>query len=248
MSTGRRLGVEHDPSICSWTGSTSSPSSSAGGCPSARSITPSISCGRARSSEASSCTNDPSRQYSDLFPLDEAEVDRRAETRPVHGVDESLTIDVDILGEPVLLGARRQQDLEELAVPDGHRHVEVRHVVERVATVVDLEVHVKGLGQVRRLHEGREATLDGDVAAKEVGRLVDEPRRKGGETARRVLGGQDGDGQMLLELDVAQEVVVREGILVPIKPQLLDGPSDAERLRVLVGPGRIEHDGEAVAD
>src|SRR5438552_7138666 len=189
----------------------------------------------------------PSAQDGDLLPLDEAEVDDGAEPGALEGVDEALLVDLDVLGEAVLLGPRRQQHLEELAVLDGHGHVEVGHVVERVAAVVDLEIHVEGLGEVRGLHEGRDAALHGHVAAEIVRGLVNEPWREGGEPARRVLGGQDRDGQVLLELDVAQQVVVGERVLVPVKAQLLDDLAHAEGLRVLVGPGRVEHDGEAVA-
>jgi hypothetical protein len=105
----------------------------------------------------------------------------------------------------------RQQHLEELAVLDGHRHVEVRDVVQRVAAVVDLEVHVEALGEMRGLDQRRDPTLDRDVPAQIVGGAGHEPGRIGREAARRVLGGEDRDVELLLELDVVVEVIVGQG-------------------------------------
>ena len=142
-----------------------------------------------------------------------------------HRVDEAVGIHLDVLGQAVLLRLRRQQHLEELAVLDGHDHVEVRDVVQRVAAVVDLEVHVEALGEMRGLDQRRDPALDRDVPAQIVGGAGHEPGRIGGEAARRVLGGEDRDVELLLELDVVVEVVVGQGVLVPVEAQLLDGPS-----------------------
>ena len=124
-------------------------------------------------------------------------------------------------------GTVGQQDLEEGGVADGGDDVEVGDVVQRVAAVVDLVVQVKRLRKVRGLHEGGDAALHRHVATQVVRGLVREPRRVGGETAGRVLGGEDGDREMLLELDVAQQIVVGQRILVPVEPQLLDGLAHA---------------------
>src|SRR5438034_9760255 len=108
-------------------------------------------------------------QDRELLALDQREVDGGTEAGAVHGVHEPLPVHLDVLREAVLLGGSGQQHLEELAVLDRQDHVEVRHVVERVAAVVDLEVHVEGLGQVRRLHQRGDAALHRHVAAQEIG-------------------------------------------------------------------------------
>jgi hypothetical protein len=77
-------------------------------------------------------------------------------------VDEAVGIHLDVLRRPYFC-APRQQHLEELAVLDGHDHVEVRDVVQRVAAVVDLEVHVEALGEMRGLDQRRDPALDRDV-------------------------------------------------------------------------------------
>src|SRR5260370_4201505 len=90
----------------------------------------------------------PSAQDGDLLPLDEAAVDDGAEPGALEGMDEALLVDLDVLGEAVLLGPRGQQHLEGLAGLDGHGHGEVGHVVERVAAWVDLHAPVTGLAAV----------------------------------------------------------------------------------------------------
>jgi len=70
----------------------------------------------------------------------------------LRGYASTARIDLDVLHEAVLLRRRGQEHLEELAVLDGHDDMEIRKVVERVAAVVDLEVHVEALGEVRGLH------------------------------------------------------------------------------------------------
>ncbi len=112
--------------------------------------------------------------------------------------------------------------------------------------MVDLEVHVEALGEVRRLHEGRDPALDGHVAAQEVGRARHQPGRVGGEAARRVLGGQDRDREVLLELHVVVQVVVGQRILVPVVPEALDGTAHPDRGRIVVGPRGVQHQREGV--
>ena len=47
----------------------------------------------------------------------------------------------------------RQQHFEILRVRDGEDHVQVRDVVERVAAVMNLEVHVERFGEMSDLDE-----------------------------------------------------------------------------------------------
>ncbi len=54
--------------------------------------------------------------------------------------------------------------------------------------------------------------------------------------------------ELLLELDVIVEIVVGQRVLVPVEAQLLDRAPHPEGHRVVVGPGRIEHHRERVAD
>ena len=112
--------------------------------------------------------------------------------------------------------------------------------------MVHLEVHVEGFGEVRGLHERRDAALHRDVAAEIVRRLCGEPRREGGEAARRVLRREDRDRQLLLQLDVVVDVIVGQRVLVPVEPQPLGRLPDPQRVRIDVRPGRVEHDREAV--
>ena len=74
------------------------------------------------------------------------------------------------LSEAVLVRAVRQQHLEVRRVANRAGEVQLRHVVERVAAVVHLVVHVEGLGEVRGLEHGGEPALHGNVAAQVVGR------------------------------------------------------------------------------
>src|SRR5690606_2459263 len=76
-----------------------------------------------------------SAQNGDLLPLDEIEIDVRAEAGLVEGMHQSVPVDLDILGEAVLLCRRREQDLEKLAVADRHGDVKVGDVVQRVAAM-----------------------------------------------------------------------------------------------------------------
>ena len=59
--------------------------------------------------------------------------------------------------------------------------------------MVDLEVHVESLGQVRGFHEGRDAAFHRHVAAQVIRRLRGEPRREEcegeGEREREAHGG-----------------------------------------------------------
>ena len=96
--------------------------------------------------------------------------------------------------------------------------------------MVDLEVHVEGFGQVRGLDQRGDAALDRHVAAQEVGRLLGDPGRVGREAAGRVLGRQDRDVELLLQLHVVVDVVLGQRVLVPVVAELLDRQPDAQRL------------------
>src|SRR3989442_14456542 len=64
------------------------------------------------------------REHSGLVARDQREVDGGAESGSRRGVDEPARIDLDVVREAVLLGSRRQQDFEELAVLEGHDQLE----------------------------------------------------------------------------------------------------------------------------
>ena len=81
-------------------------------------------------------------------------------TRPLPSTSMSCT-------SPYFCVAVRQQHLEILAVRDRHDHVQVGDVVERVAAVVHLEVHVEGLGEVGDLEQRGDAALHRHVAAQD---------------------------------------------------------------------------------
>ena len=129
-------------------------------------------------------------------------------------MDEAVAIDGDILGEPVFLHRVRQQNFEELGVPDRHDHVQIGDVVQRVATVVHLQVHVEGFGEMRGLDQGRNPAFDRDIAAQEVGGAFENPRSITIEAADREFGGEDRNIELLLELDVIVDVLVGERVLV----------------------------------
>ena len=115
--------------------------------------------------------------------------------------------------------------------------MQVGDIVQRIATVVHLQIHPEGLGQVRDLDEGRDAALDRDVAAQEIGRPLGDPRDVGIEPADRVFGGEDWDIELLLQLDVVVNVLVGERVLVPVETHLLDRSADPQRLLIAIAPG-----------
>ena len=112
-------------------------------------------------------------------------------------MDEAVGVGLDILDQTVFLRFRRQQHFEQFAVWDGHGHVQVGDVVQRVAAVVDFVVHLERLGQMRRLQDAGDAALHRHIAAQVVRRLGHQPGRVGVEAARRVLGRHDWDIQLL---------------------------------------------------
>src|SRR5207247_11025223 len=61
------------------------------------------------------------------------------------------------------------------------------------------------LGEVGGLDEGRDPALDRDVAAQEVRRALEDPRRIAVEAADWEFGGENRDVELLLELDVIVE-------------------------------------------
>ena len=119
--------------------------------------------------------------------------------------------------------------------------MQVRQVVQRVAAVVHLVVHVERLGEMRGLQHRREPAFVRDVAAQVVGGALGQPDRIGIEPARRILGRHDRNVQLLPQLHVVVDVLVGQRVLVPVIAHLLDRAADPQRLRVVVAPGRIEH-------
>src|SRR5690606_26890474 len=148
----------------------------------------------------------PLAEYLDLVAFDQGEIDLRSQSWPVEGVDETLAVDGDVVHQPVFLRPFGQQHLEELGVPGRHDDMQIGDVVERVAAVVDLDIHVEGLGQACRLGNRGDAALDGDVGAQIVGRLLHDPGGEGIEAAGRVLGRHDRDIELLPQLDVIVDV------------------------------------------
>src|SRR5262249_31570097 len=68
------------------------------------------------------------------------------------------------------------------------RDMQVGDVVERVAAVMNLEIHMEAIRQMRRLDAVGQAALDRDVAAQRVGRLHQDPRRVAVKSAETVFG------------------------------------------------------------
>src|SRR5262249_32726948 len=106
-----------------------------------------------------------SAEMSDPLALDQIEVDLRADARRFRAAREPVLADRDVAGEPILMRAVRQQYLEIRGVANGTGEVQLRVIVERVAAVVLLVIHVEGFGEMRSLEHGGEAALDRDVAA-----------------------------------------------------------------------------------
>ena len=100
--------------------------------------------------------------------------------------------------KPCFWRSVRQQHLEVLAVRNRHQEMQVGYVVQRVAAVVHLVVHVEAFCQMGGLQTGREAALQCHIAAQEVRRLVDHPGCVGRGAGGRKLGGHDRDGEVLL--------------------------------------------------
>ncbi len=66
--------------------------------------------------------------------------------------------------------------------------------------------------------------------------------------AGRVFGRHDRDVELLVQLDVAVDVLLDQGILVPGEAEFLDRAADPQGVLVLVRPHRIQHQLEIVAD
>ena len=82
-----------------------------------------------------------------VFSLYEVPVYLVAESGFVGGVDYAAG-HVDVFDQAVHVGAGAGEELEEFAVGDCHGDVEVCHVVEGVAAVVDFALHVEAFGEV----------------------------------------------------------------------------------------------------
>ena len=114
--------------------------------------------------------------------------------------------------------------------------------------MVHLVLQAECLGEVRGLDQRGDAALHGHVAAQEIGGTLENPRRIALEPRERVLGRHDGNVELLAQLDVIVDVLVRERILVPVKTQRLDGATDAQGLLVIVAPDRVEYQRVVVAN
>ena len=115
--------------------------------------------------------------------------------------------------------------------------IEPGEVVERIAAVVHLVVHVEGFGEVSGLEHGGEAALDRNVAAQIVGCALGEPDRVGADVAGRILGGENRDVELLPQLHVSVDVLLVERVLVPQEVKAFDGAADAHGVVVTVAPG-----------
>ena len=100
---------------------------------------------------------------------------------------------------------------------------------------------------MRGLQHGGKAALIRDIAAQIVGGALGQPDRIGLQSAGGKLRRHDRDIQLLAQLDVVVDVLVRHRIFVPVVAHLLDRTADAQRIGVAVAPGGIEHQPEVIA-
>src|SRR5436305_2550528 len=77
-----------------------------------------------------------SAQVCELLALDELEVDPRADAGRFGTAGKPILADLDVLDQPVLMRAVRQQHLEIRGVADRAGEVQLRQVVERIAAVM----------------------------------------------------------------------------------------------------------------
>src|SRR5215472_17937821 len=189
-----------------------------------------------------------SAQLCDLLALDEIEVDLGTDTRLSRAMGKAVFVDRNVVQEPVLVRAVRQEDFEVGRVADGASEVKLRHVVERVAAVMYLVVHVKSFCEVRGLEHGGQPAFDGNVTAQRVGRTLGEPDGVGADVTGGIFGGENRDVELLLEFHIGVDILLVERVLVPEETQALDDATNAHGVVIAVAPSRIEHQCEVVAD
>src|ERR1700722_20673554 len=139
-------------------------------------------------------------QYRLGIALDELEVDLHAETRSHRRMHQSFAINLYVRDKAILIGRIREKHFEVFAVSDCHGDVQAGHIVERVAAVMDLEIHAESFGDMRRLHTGRDAAFETHVTAQEIGRLTQQPRRVLIEATERQFRSHQWDSQLLTKL------------------------------------------------
>ena len=149
------------------------------------------------------------------FALDQLPVDVIPQTWLFRSIDQALIVHLNVLYQRKFIRPTGRKHLIVITVRHGHRDMQVGDVVERVAAVVDLALHVKCLGQMGNFHQRGDATSHGHIATQDIaGHLLD-PLGHAIETAGRIFSGHDGDVQFISELNVAIQVFFRERIFVP---------------------------------
>ena len=119
--------------------------------------------------------------------------------------------------------------------------MQVRHIVERIAAVMYLELHIVRLRQMRYLDERRYAARHRHIPAQDVGGVALNPVRHAVQPARRVLGGHYRYIHLGAQLDIAIDVFLHQRILIPEEVQLLYRAPDPHRIFVAVRPHRVQH-------
>ena len=157
-------------------------------------------------------------------------------------------IHFDVVHQSVLERTAARKDFVVVAVRDRHRDVQVGDVVERVTAVVDFALHLEALGHVRDANHRCDTTANGDVAAQHVRRTLIDPLGHAVEAARRELGIDHRDVELLLQLLVVVDVLFGERVLVPEVVEFFDRAAHAQRVLVAVRPHGVEHEHHLVTD
>src|SRR5262245_2259395 len=104
--------------------------------------------------EGPPCCDWGSAQAGHGLALDQREIDLGADARGGRAMRQAVLVDHDIILEPILVRAVRQQHFEIGRVVNRAGEMQLCHVVQRIAAVVHFVVHMKGLGLLRGLDYG----------------------------------------------------------------------------------------------
>ena len=119
--------------------------------------------------------------------------------------------------------------------------MQIRHIVQRIAPVMYLELHIVRLRQMRYLDERRYPARHRHIPAQYVGGVALYPVRHPVQPARRVLGGHYRYVHLGAQLDIAIDVLLHQRILIPEEVQLLYRAPHPHRIFVAVRPHRVQH-------
>ena len=145
--------------------------------------------------------------------LHQIQIDLGTQTWTGRRLHHAAGIHFDVVHQSVLERTAARKDFVVVAVRDRHRDVQVGDVVERVTAVVDFALHLEALGHVRDANHRCDTTANGDVAAQHVRRTLIDPLGHAVEAARRELGIDHRDVELLLQLLVVVDVLFGEGVL-----------------------------------